>query len=494
MKAVILTRVSSKEQEDGHSLSAQNTRLIEYAKRKNLDVIKSFQIIESSTKGNRKQFTEMLNFCKRQKETIAIVADAVDRVQRSFKDSVLLDDLVRKEKIELHFYRENMIIGKNSNSMDIMRWDFSVMGAKSYVLQLSENVKRSVEFKVKNGELSGAAPTGYVNCKNEYGKSWLKPHELYGPMVKKIFQAYSLGHCSLAELKKMSDSLGLRSRNNKPMTTSSLYSMLNNPFYYGLMRSKGRQIKHVYEPIITQELWEKCQEVRLGTNKKPFKYSDLPFLYRGMITCANSGRICTCELKKRQFEYVVCYTADKKRKYISAADVTEQITRILKTISIPQEKINQFKEHLKQSKKSEIEYRNQELGVLHSSLTKTSGRLDKLINMYIDGDIEKEIYESKKAELELSKAQLEEKIKAHSTADNSFNDLISELIEIIKNFANIFNLSTNIELKRNLLKLVFRTLEIKEGNLGYALSFPFSEMQNLSTSPNWLLHMDSNHD
>lgn len=175
---------------------------------------------------------------------------------------------------------------------------------------------------------------------------------------------------------------------------------------------------------------------------------------------------------------------------ISAADVTEQITRILTTISIPQEQINQFKEHLKQSKKSEIEYRNQELGVLHSSLTKAAGRLDKLINMYIDGDIEKEIYESKKAELELSKAQLEEKIKAHSTADNSFNDLISELIEIIKNFANIFNFSTNIELKRNLLKLVFRTLEIKEGNLGYALSFPFSEMQNLSTSPNWLPHMD----
>lgn len=494
MKAVILTRVSSKEQEDGHSLSAQNTRLIEYAKRKNLDVIKSFQIIESSTRGKRKEFMQMIDFCKKQKETIAIVADAVDRVQRSFKDSVLLDDLVRKEKIELHFYRENMIIGKNSNSMDIMRWDFSVMGAKSYVLQLSENVKRSIDYKTKNGEMSGAAPTGYINCKNEHGKSWLKPHELYGPMVKKLFQAYSLGRCSLAELKRMADSMELRSRNNKPMTTSSLYSMLNNPFYYGVMRSKGQLVKHVYEPIITKELWDKCQEVRIGANKKPFKYSDLPFLYRGLITCANSGRICTCELKKRQFEYIVCYTTDKKRKYVPASEVTEQITRILKTISIPQQQIDQFKEHLKQSKKSEIEYRNQELGVLHGSLTKAATRLDKLINMYIDGDIEKEIYELKKTELEQTKTQLEEKIKMHSAADNSFNGLISELIEITRNFANIFSFSRNIELKRHLLKLVFRTLEINEGNLGYALSFPFSEMQNLSTCPNWLLHLDSNQD
>lgn len=73
---------------------------------------------------------EMLEFAKRQKGTIAIVADAVDRVQRSFKDSVYLDELVRKDKIELHFYRENMIIGREASASDHMRWDFCVLGAK----------------------------------------------------------------------------------------------------------------------------------------------------------------------------------------------------------------------------------------------------------------------------------------------------------------------------------------------------------------------------
>lgn len=41
----------------------------------------------------------MINFCKKQRETIAIVADTVDRVQRSFKESVLLDELMRQNKI-----------------------------------------------------------------------------------------------------------------------------------------------------------------------------------------------------------------------------------------------------------------------------------------------------------------------------------------------------------------------------------------------------------
>ena len=66
-----------------------------------------------------------------------------DRFQRSFKESVLIDELIRKEQIELHFHREGMVIGKGASSSDILRWDFSVMGAKSYVLNLSENVRRA---------------------------------------------------------------------------------------------------------------------------------------------------------------------------------------------------------------------------------------------------------------------------------------------------------------------------------------------------------------
>ncbi len=73
MKAIILTRVSTKMQEEGLSLLAQSNRLHEYADRKDLEVIKTFEIVESSTHGQRKQFMEMINFCKRQKETIAIL-------------------------------------------------------------------------------------------------------------------------------------------------------------------------------------------------------------------------------------------------------------------------------------------------------------------------------------------------------------------------------------------------------------------------------------
>jgi len=41
----------------------------------------------------------MLALPKRRTKPVAIVSDAVDRFQRSFKESVLIDELIRKEKV-----------------------------------------------------------------------------------------------------------------------------------------------------------------------------------------------------------------------------------------------------------------------------------------------------------------------------------------------------------------------------------------------------------
>ena len=59
MKAIILARVSSKEQEEGQSIPAQVHRAEQYIRRKGLDLIHTFQITESSTKQKRKQFDEI---------------------------------------------------------------------------------------------------------------------------------------------------------------------------------------------------------------------------------------------------------------------------------------------------------------------------------------------------------------------------------------------------------------------------------------------------
>lgn len=110
MKAILLARVSSKEQEEGQSIPAQERRLREYAERKGLVVDEVFKITESSTKDTRKEFEKILERIRKSRETIALVADTIDRVQRSFKESVVLDNLRKDGKVEIHFMREGLIL------------------------------------------------------------------------------------------------------------------------------------------------------------------------------------------------------------------------------------------------------------------------------------------------------------------------------------------------------------------------------------------------
>ena len=100
---------------------------------------------------------------RKSKEIIALVADTIDRVQRSFKESVVLEELRKKGKVEIHFMREGLVLNVKSNSAQILCWDMGVMFARSYVLQLSDNVKRSKEQAVKIGNWIGLAPIGYIH-------------------------------------------------------------------------------------------------------------------------------------------------------------------------------------------------------------------------------------------------------------------------------------------------------------------------------------------
>jgi len=199
-KAIILARVSSKEQEEGYSIDAQKHRLETYCLRRNLNVLKVFEITESSTMGDRRRFMAMIKFVKAQKDPVAIVADKVDRVQRSFKEYPLLDELIQKGKIELHFNTENYIIHKDSVSQERLMWSMGVIMAQSYIDSMRDNVKRSFDQKIRQGEWIAKAPLGYLNVKDERGRSDIVPDPDAAPLVKKLFEEYATGAFTISEM------------------------------------------------------------------------------------------------------------------------------------------------------------------------------------------------------------------------------------------------------------------------------------------------------
>lgn len=268
MKAIILARVSSKEQEEGQSIPAQVRRLTEYADKHQLEVIKVFQITESSTKESRKEFEKIIELISKSKECVALIADTVDRVQRSFKESIFIEKLLREGKMEMHFLRDRLILDKNSNSTDIMRWDMSVMFAKSYVLQLSDNVKRSLEQARKEGVRAGLAPLGYLNVTDKQGKKDVIPDPDQCLLIVKMFELYVTGNFSYRKITKKMKEMGLKNKQGQSVGLSKIADALKDTFYYGMMKSKGELFPHRHEPIISYDLFQRAQEVRESYHKK----------------------------------------------------------------------------------------------------------------------------------------------------------------------------------------------------------------------------------
>jgi DNA invertase Pin-like site-specific DNA recombinase len=95
MKAILLARVSSEEQELGNSIPAQVHKMQEYAEHKGLQILEVQEITESSSIDTRKKFDLIIKTIQASKEPIALV-------QRSFKESIILGDLLKAGKLQIH--------------------------------------------------------------------------------------------------------------------------------------------------------------------------------------------------------------------------------------------------------------------------------------------------------------------------------------------------------------------------------------------------------
>ncbi len=494
MKAIILARVSTKEQEEGHSIDAQVTRLQEYCQRKEMKVLEVFKIIESSTQGNRKEFHEMLEFAKSQKEIVAIVCDAVDRFQRSFKETVLLDGYRNEGVIELHFNREGLIINKTSPGTQILQWNMAVLMANAYVLSLSDNVKRSINHKVKNGEWIGKAPVGYINTKHpSTGKSQITVAKEKGYIVKRLFEEFGQGGRSVREMAALAKQWGLVTHKGKSLTHSNVHELLQNPFYYGAMRVKGEVKPASHEPLISKALFDRCQEIRTGWHKKPFKYSDKQFTFRGLIKCDHCGCTISSDRKKGKYVYLSCSKSKGpcEGRRIREEVALEQIQEAFRSFQIPIPILEAIKDHLNQSAQNKKVYHQEAIKRITRDYDLIQMKLENLVDLRLEGRITPDHYDKKCSQLKDKQHSLAEELKAHTDADEKFNITLFTLLDLTARAYNLF-LSSKPEQKRQLINLTLSNLKLNKATLGYTIRKPFQLFTERASCSEMLRLQDSN--
>ena len=496
MKAIGIARVSTKEQEEqGFSIPAQVARIQEYAQKYGYTEVEIYELAESSTKETRKQFEAIVKGIEASHECIALFVETIDRLQRDYKESVVLDSLRKKWKVAMYFLRENLIIDQDSNSSAIMRWDMWVLFAKQYVSQLRDNVKRSFDRKVQDGEWIWKAPLGYININKDDGSiskkssarewsKWIVPDPDRNYYIIKAFELFSTGLHSVAGVAKEITKMWFTTREWKRISKSGMHSLLRNPFYYGQMIVKWNIYDHQYKPLISYKLFTICQDILAGraSNERWTQYNKKEFIFKGILHCKQCWNKLSSYTQK-DINYVRCHTCKAVHE---REDILEgQIMNVFKQIQIPQDALMDLVQILSDNHKQEQDFLKLQQKNLLSEQVRIQNKMEVLYDDRLDKRITVNEYDRKIQKLKKEERDIYEQLKDHSRWDEAFLLSSSYILELANRAYTLFK-GSQISKKRELINFIFANLEVDGSNLVYKIKEPFNELLFCGQSWKWL--------
>ncbi|HCS78517.1 TPA: hypothetical protein DIV55_02115 [Patescibacteria group bacterium] len=220
--------------------------------------------------------------------------------------------------------------------------------ANQFLRDLSKNIRRGLENKLKQGWRPGGVPEGYINDK--YGEKGLRKI-LKDPdrfdLVRKMWDLLLTGTYSVPQIleivnKQWKYKLKPHKRmGNKPISRTGLYQIFTNAFYYGWFKYGGKWYKGKHDVMITEAEFNKAQAI-LGTRGKQ-RPKTREFSFTGMVRCGECNAMVTAEVKINRYGYTYVYYHCSKRinpkctqKYISLDKLELQIEELLTRIEIPE--------------------------------------------------------------------------------------------------------------------------------------------------------------
>ena len=519
-QAVMLARVSSRKQERGASLNAQVESIKEYCQKNGFTIIepyeKAFVFTESSTRGGRKKFHEMIEFIEKQKHKTAICCHALDRLHRGFNECEKIKQLLDADKIEVHFIHETLVLDKFSSDDDFTRYDFGILAAKMYLTAMNKNVKRSQKFNREAGLWQCLAKIGYLNAKDERRKSTLILDPDRAPIIKQIFEEYATGVHSLKSIWLSAKEKGLMSKEPNynprsknfgkicPISRNKIHDILTDPFYYGYtyvaceeldertqkpIRTYYKLIKHVYEPIISKELFDRVQKVLKERKKEKFckeqKYAGIPFTFRGLITCK-----CGCGITPERHKGYVYLRCSHQRGTCNQGLVNEDIIlkqledEIFSKIQISPTMYDLLKKSITQSIEDEKKINISARKKIDADIAVIDNRLERLWECYLDRDINKARYETEKQKYLEQKQDLQAKAEKFSDISNELKGNIEKAMDFVVNLPELMKIATPDE-KNTLLKKLLTNCILDGKVLKYEIKAPFYKLLACTNYKKW---------
>jgi len=456
------------------SIADQLAELRELAKKENIEIVDTLVEKQTAKIPGRPVFAEMLKRIEAG-EAEGILAWHPDRLARNSVDGgqiiYLVDTGIIKELKFPTFWFDPTPQGKFMLSIAFGQ-------SKYYIDNLSENIKRGHRQKLKNGLWPQMAPLGYLN--NRETKQIYVDKEK-AKFIKKAFEAYASGKHTLKELRKIINGLGLRGRRDKMLSVSNYQYLLQNPFYYGVIRYNGEYFEGKHEPIIAKKLFDQAQEV-MKQKSKPQKVDKMKFfLYRGLFKCGECGFAITADkkIKPSGKSYTYYYCTQKNPNHICSQNVftreekiSSQINETIQKVSLPDDWAQEMLNELQKEKNEATQSSRFFAQKTESEIKEVDEKLEKLMNAYLASALSLDEYRETKNKLVNQKRLLKDELTAFEQKSNNRFELAARFINTVKQ-AEIIALQENPEQGRDFLKKIGSNFRLSGQNLIVDFKNPF---------------------
>jgi site-specific DNA recombinase len=453
------------------SIEAQLFELREYARKENLEILAEFQESKSAKTPGREVFGAMMEKIERD-GSVGILAWHPDRLARNSMDGGRIIYAVDQKKIaSLRF--PTFWFEPTPQGLFMLQVAFGQ--SKYYSDNLAENIKRGIRQKLRRKEWIGLAPFGYQN--NPRTRN-IEPHSTEARIVRLAFEEYAKGGHSFVSLAQFLAELGVVSKSGTPLAKVSIKKMLTHRAYLGFVKHKGEWFDGNFEPLLPPASFEAVQRV-LREKERPRKRKvkhDFPLT--GLFRCGECGSMFSAQWTMNRwgvkYRY---YRCSKKRgrcsqSYIQEKDLAEQLRERLQTIALRKHYTDWMLAKVAEWEREQSTASRSAVQNLSNEVEASEERMEKLVSAYLDGDIPKDIYLTKKDELMRSLAALRERAGDFERGRKKWVEPLREWILDCKH-ADFLSSSDDLLAIKSFVQKIGTNPTVRDKSARFGLSAPF---------------------
>jgi hypothetical protein len=253
--------------------------------------------------------------------------------------------------------------------------------------------------------------------------------------------------------------------------------MLKNPFYIGLIRIRktGQMFDGNHEPLVNADIFETVQALIAG--KRVDRLNRHVFQFSRIVTCASCGYSLIAERKKGHV-YYRCHNRPFKNPPVCPStsvreeSIDQAIINCLADVDLSDAEVA-LAHTVLGKKRTELE--RERAAVIQAQqlqLKHVEGRLAKLMDLLVDGTVDKTLFNEKQNALLVERVRIQGMLAESRQGSTRVLEALEKTVELAKSPTMLYKAASS-EKRRELVKTLLSNLRVSGKNIDITLALPF---------------------